>query len=404
MQHPVHESTIAAQTAAILPQVISWRHDLHRIPEPGQAEEKTARYVSACLESLGITHSTGIAGHGICGIIDTGRPGPTVLLRADMDALPVTELADVPFRSAHDGFMHACGHDCHMAMLLGAAGILRHLADKPHSGMCGAVKLIFQPAEEYPGGAKPMIEAGVMQNPAVDYCLGAHVWPTLPEGTVSACSGPVMAAMDRFDITIRGRGGHAAKPHHCVDALETATQVVSAMQRIISRKVDPLKPALLTVGQFNAGTAFNVIPGEAFISGTLRTFDADIRKQWEPLLRQVTQGVCSSMGATADILFSPGYPAVVNNATVTDIVRQAAAHTDGVTCPDRHEQSMGGEDMAYFLQRAPGCFFFIGSGFEGCAPAHNAHFQVHDHILAHGIEIFCRATLRLLLDKPAATA
>ncbi|MFV0423407.1 M20 metallopeptidase family protein [Oleidesulfovibrio sp.] len=393
--------TSAAETISQLAKqghnsVVEYRHHLHRFPEVSEAEEQTAAYISSRLDVLGIDHTSGIAGHGICGLIDTGIEGPTVLLRADMDALPVTEQADLPYKSQNDGVMHACGHDCHMAMLLGVADVLNTMAqDAAAYGLQGKIKLVFQPAEEYPGGAKPMIDAGVMDNPHVDYCLGAHVWPEQPEGKVSVTTGPMMAAMDRFDITIKGKGGHAAKPHHCVDALEIGTQVIAAMQRIISRKVDPLKPALLTVGEFKAGSAFNVIPGEAYLCGTLRTFDADIRAQWQPLIRQVVEGVCASMGATADILFRSGYPAVVNDAEVADIVRQAATAVLGEDAI-LHDQSMGGEDMAYFLERAPGCFYFIGSGFDGCAPSHNPHFQVHDHILQHGVEIMCRAAVVLL--------
>ncbi len=404
MTSPSLSDTIAKLARSTVADFTKFRHDLHCIPEPSQGEEKTARYIAERLCEMGIPYATDIAGHGVCALIDSGIPGPTVMLRADMDALPITEQSGIPCSSQHDGFMHACGHDCHMAMILGTAHILRKLVREPQRyRLRGSVKLLFQPAEEYPGGAKPMIDAGVMEQPHVDYCLGAHIWPDLPQGTVAISPGPVMAAVDRFDITIHGKGGHAAKPHQCVDALEVGTQVVGAMQRIISRKVDPLQPALLTVGEFHAGSAFNIIPGEAHISGTLRTLDPGTRHGWEPLLRQVTNGICTSMGARSTLLFRPGYPPVVNDGYVSTLVAQTARNVLGKESVLPQEQSMAGEDMAYFLHRAPGCFFFLGSGFKSCAPLHNPHFFVHDVVMLPGVEIFCKAVVALLCKDVCAT-
>ena len=227
--------------------IIQTRRDLHRIPETAFTEKKTAAYLERYLSNIDLEIETGIALNGIVAIMKTGRPGPTILFRADMDALPIAESTDhLPFASTHDGVMHACGHDGHMAMVLGAATILNHFRER----LCGNIKFLFQPAEEGPGGAKPMIDAGVMQNPQVDFAFGCHVWPDIPEGTIGVRSGSFMAAMDRFDLIIIGKGGHGAMPHVCVDALEVGTQVVNALQRVVSRQSDPLKPTVVTVGTF----------------------------------------------------------------------------------------------------------------------------------------------------------
>jgi amidohydrolase len=239
--------------------VINTRRDLHRIPETAYTEKKTSAYVTEYLNREGLQVQTGIATYGVVGLLKTGRPGPTLLIRADMDALPLTEETGLPFASTHAGVMHACGHDAHIAMALATATVLNRIKDDFN----GNIKFLFQPAEEGPGGAKPMIDEGVLENPAVDYSIGCHVWPELPEGTIGVRSGPFMAAMDRFDIKIIGRGGHGAMPHMCVDALEVGTQVVNALQRISSRLMNPQEPVVVTVGMFQAGTAFNIIPAEA---------------------------------------------------------------------------------------------------------------------------------------------
>ena len=266
--------------------IIGIRRDLHRIPETAYTEKKTSTYVADYLNSLGLEVQTGIARYGVVGLMKTDRPGPTVMIRADMDALPLTEDTGLDFASEHEGAMHACGHDAHMAMVLGAATVF----SKIKSELKGNIKFLFQPAEEGPGGAKPMIEAGVMENPKVDYSLGCHVWPDIPEGTIGVRSGAFMAAMDRFDLKIKGKGGHGAMPHLCADALEAGTQVVSALQRITSRHTDPLQPTVVTVGTFHAGSAFNIIPEEAELSGTTRTFDPETWNTWESRLEKVIRG------------------------------------------------------------------------------------------------------------------
>ena len=372
--------------------VIRIRRDLHRIPETAYTEKKTSAYVAEHLRREGLEVQTGIATYGVVGLLNFGRPGPTLLLRADMDALPVTEDTGLPFASTHDGAMHACGHDAHVAMVLVAATVLNRVKDE----LNGTIKFLFQPAEEGPGGAKPMIDEGVLENPQVDYSIGCHVWPQIPEGTIGVRSGPFMAAMDRFDIKIIGRSGHGAMPHFCVDALEVGTQVVSALQRISSRHMNPLEPAVVTVGMFHAGTAFNIIPGEAQLTGTTRTFNLDIWNSWAERLETVVRGVCESMGADFEMKFSKGYPPTINDDMMAEVVRRCAqkvAGEDKVVVP---EQSMGGEDMSYFLQQSKGCFYALGVGRQEFTPLHSNRFDLDENVLALGVETHCRIALDLL--------
>jgi amidohydrolase len=374
-------------------QIVGIRRELHQIPEPAYTEKKTSARVADHLKTAGLDVQTGIAKFGVVGLLRTERPGPTLMIRADMDALPVTEQTGLSFSSTHAGAMHACGHDAHMAMVLGAALVL----GKMKESLKGNIKFIFQPAEEGPGGAKPMIEEGVMENPIVDYAVGCHLWPGSPEGTIGVKAGPIMAAMNRFDIRIIGSEGHGAMPHLCVDALEVGTQVVNALQRIVSRHMNPLKPTVVSVGAFHAGKAFNIIPGEAELCGTTRTFDLEIWNTWEPRIRKILQGVCDSMGARFELKFDFGYPPTINDPFMADLVRRCAEEVVGPDKVLEPEPTMGGEDMSYYLQRAKGCFFFLGVGRPGCAPLHNARFDFNEDVLLIGIETYCRVALELLI-------
>ena len=372
--------------------IIKTRRDLHRIPEVGYTEEKTSAYVADYLKREGLEVKTGIAQFGVVGLLDSGRPGPTLLIRADMDALLLQEETGLEFASTHDGVMHACGHDAHMAMGLGAATVLNKIKDK----LTGTIKFVFQPAEEGPGGAKPMIDEGVMENPGVDYAIGCHVWPEIPEGMIGVRSGPFMAAMDRFDLKIFGKGGHGAKPHECIDALEVGTQVINALQRIASRHMHPLEPTVVSVCSFHAGTTFNIIPGEAEMCGTTRTFNLDIWDSWEQRLEKVIDGVCKSMGADFELKFSKGYPPTINNDDMAEVIQRCAADVVGSEKVVEPERTMGGEDMSYFLQRAKGCFYVLGVGREGYAPIHNPKFMLNEDVLPLGVETHCRVALELL--------
>ncbi|MCF8144038.1 MAG: amidohydrolase [Deltaproteobacteria bacterium] len=372
--------------------IIDVRRDLHRIPEIGFQVEKTSAYVARCLKAEGLSVQTGIARSGVVGLMETGSPGPCLMIRADMDALPVREETGLPFTSTHENAMHACGHDGHMAMALGAARILNRFK---HT-LKGRVKFLFQPAEEGPGGAKPMIDAGVMEDPRVDYAVGCHLWPNLPQGTIGVRAGPLMAAMDRFEIIIKGKGGHGAMPHQCVDALDTGVQVINALHRIVSRQMDPLMPTVVTVGSFHAGTAFNVIPASAEIWGTTRTFDRKIWKSWQGRIETIVRGVCRSMGADYELTYGPGIPPLINDPSMARVVRECAGNVVGPQQVVEPEPTMGGEDMAFYLEQSKGCFFFMGTGYEGCAPLHSPRFDFNEDVLPLGVEMFCWIALRLL--------
>ncbi len=372
--------------------IIDTRRELHRIPEPAYTEEKTSAYVAEYLRKEDIKVQAGIARTGVVALMKLAGPGKTLMIRSDMDALPVSEETGLPFASTHKGAMHACGHDAHMAMVLGTVTILNKVKDK----LRGNVKFLFQPAEEGPGGAEHMIEAGVMENPRVDHSIGCHVWPATPEGSIGVKAGRLMAAMDRFDIKIIGKGGHGAMPHLCVDALEVGTQVVNALQRIASRQMNPLNPTVVTIGSFHAGTTFNVIPGAAELCGTTRTFDRDIRNSWPERIEKIVRGVCQSMGADYDLKHTHGYPPLCNDESMAEVVRRCAGNVVGEERVIEPEPTMGGEDMAFYLEKSKGCFFFLGVGRQGCAPLHNPKFDLNEEVLMLGVETYCRVAFELL--------
>jgi amidohydrolase len=372
--------------------IINARRDLHHIPEPAYTEKKTSAYVADYLKREGLEVQTGIAKYGVVGLMETGKPGPTLMIRADMDALPITEDTGLPFASTHKGAMHACGHDGHMAMVLGAVTLFNKFKDE----LRGNVKFLFQPAEEGPGGAKPMIDEGVLERPNVDFSVGCHVWPEIPEGTIGVRSGPFLAAMDRFDIKIIGSMGHGAMPHLCVDALEVGTQVVNALQRIVSRQINPLLPTVVTVGMFKAGSAFNIIPSEAEMCGTTRTLEPDIWDSWEKRIDRIVRGVCESMGAKYELKYAKGYPPTINDESMSEVVRRCAEKVVGKENVLEPERSMGGEDMAFYLQKSKGCFFALGVRREGAAPIHNPKFDFNEDVLLLGTETYCRIGFDLL--------
>jgi len=372
--------------------MIRIRRDLHRIPEPAYTEEKTSAYVAEYLEKEGFQVQTGLAQYGVVALMETGRPGKTLMIRSDIDALPVQEETGLDFVSTHQGAMHACGHDGHMSMVLTAATALKQIKDE----FKGNIKFLFQPAEEGPGGAKPMIEQGVMENPRVDYAVGCHLWPGIPEGTIGIKAGRLMAAMDRFDLKIIGKGGHGAMPHLCLDALEVGTQIINALQRIVSRQMNPLSPTVVTVGRFQAGSTFNVIPGEAEMCGTTRTFDRQIWLSWPERIEKVVRGVCESMGAQYELQYTQGYPPLLNDEEMAEWVRKCAVAVVGEDKVMEPEPTMGGEDMAFYLEKSKGCFFFLGVGREGCAPLHNPKFDFNEDVLPLGVETYCRLACELL--------
>ena len=372
--------------------IISMRRDLHRIPETAFTEHKTAAYIADYLHKEDLEVTTGIAKTGVVGLLKTGKPGQTLMIRADMDALPVTEETGLPFASEHEGRMHACGHDAHITMVLSAVTAIKKFANQ----LTGNIKFLFQPAEESPGGAKPMIEEGVLENPHVDYSVGCHVWPLLPQGQVGVKAGAIMAAADQFDIKILGKGGHGAMPHLCVDALEVGTQVVNALQRIVSRHTNAQEAAVLSVCSFHAGTAFNVIPGEAVMSGTTRTFNKAIWKSWEERIDRIVRGVCEAMSTDYELQYTRYYPPTINDADMAQLIGRCAAEVVGAENVVEPDPSMGAEDMSFYLERSKGCFFFLGVGRDGSYPIHHPKFDFNEDVLLTGTEIYCRTAFELL--------
>jgi amidohydrolase len=375
------------------PQLVAWRRHLHQYPELGFQEQMTAAFIAEKLTQWGIDHQTGIATTGVVAVIEGDRPGPVLGIRADMDALPVTEENEVPYRSRHPGKMHACGHDGHTTIALGTAHYLSQ-----HRDFAGTVKIIFQPAEEGPGGAKPMIEAGVLRNPDVDGIIGLHIWNNLPVGTVGVRSGPLMAAVELFDCTIVGKGGHGAMPHQTVDAIVVGAQVVNALQTLVSRNVDPLDAAVVTIGSFHGGTKHNIIASTATLQGTIRYFNPRYDGFFPPRIDQVIGGVCASQGASYELNHYKLYSPVVNDPHMTDLVRSVAlsvVESPLGVMPDC--QTMGGEDMSFFLQAIPGCYFFLGGMnlSQGLTFSHHhPQFNFDETVLSTGVELFVRCVER----------
>lgn len=388
--HGVAESEIRLDIRTLHPQIVTWRRYLHQRPELGFQEQLTAEFVAKKLQEWGINHETGIAKTGIVATIVGNGKGPVLAIRADMDALPIQEENNVPYRSQHDGMMHACGHDGHIAIALGTAYYLsqnRHL-------FSGTVKIIFQPAEEGLGGAEPMIAAGVLKNPDVDAIIGLHVWNNLPLGTVGVRSGPLMAAVECFNCTIFGKGGHGAMPHQTVDAVVVSAQVVNALQTIVSRNLDPLDSAVVTVGELHAGTAHNVIANTAKMTGTVRYFNPKMEGYFSKRMEQAIAGVCQSQGASYELKYWRLYPPVVNDAKIAKLVESIASQvveTPAGIVPEC--QTMGGEDMSFFLDTVPGCYFFLGSANPAkdlAYPHHHPRFDFDETALTMGVEIFVR--------------
>ncbi len=389
---------VRPEVQAVMEDVIRLRRDLHRFPELGFQEHRTARVVADYLEELGLPMRKGVAKTGVVALVEGARPGPTLLLRADMDALPVHESTGLEYASTAPGKMHACGHDGHTAILLGAARVLAGMKDR----LNGTVKLVFQPAEEGPGGAQPMIEEGVLENPRVDAAVGLHLWSDLPVGQVGVQSGPFMAASDTFDILIRGRGGHAAKPDQTVDPVVVAAHLVVALQTVVSRTVDPLESAVVTVTRMHGGEAYNVIPDQVELGGTIRTFRPEIRQLVRDRVKGLVEGVAAGFGAEAEFRFEEGYPPVINNPAMTELVAGCCRSLLGLEGELPDSRTLGGEDMAYFLNAVPGCYFFLGARNDETAcnyPHHHPRFNICEEAFPLGVELFVRV-VESFFDSP----
>jgi amidohydrolase len=371
--------------------LIATRRDLHQHPEIGFEETRTAALVADRVRALGYDVRTGVGQTGVVAMRNGGA-GRCVMLRADMDALPVEEANDVPYRSQHAGKMHACGHDGHVAIGLEVA---RRLAKLP---LNGALKFAFQPAEEIAGGAKAMIAAGVLDSPRVDAVFGIHLWNDLPVGTIGLMPGPVMASVDEFEISVLGRGGHAAAPHQTVDPVLVAAHLVTALQTLISRRRNPLEEGVLSVTQVNAGHAFNVIPGHAELRGTVRTFGGRFYDDAPKLIEETARGIASAFGATVEVRYRRLAKPTVNDAGMAELMTQAAAEVVGRDKVVTGIRTMGGEDMSFFLAQVPGAFAFVGSAPAGAkgAPHHSSTFDIEEESLVIGTELLTKTAVRYL--------
>jgi amidohydrolase len=390
---PIDPDKVRPDIQALQPELVAFRRQIHQHPELGFREQLTAAAIAAKLTEWGILHQTGIAQTGIVATIQGRKTSfklKTLAIRADMDALPIQEANQVPYKSLHPGVMHACGHDGHTSIALMTAYYLsRHQSD-----FAGTVKIIFQPAEEGPGGAKPMVEAGVLENPDVDAIIGLHLWNNLPLGTIGVRSGALMAAVEKFTLTIQGKGGHGAMPHQTIDSIVLGAQIVNALQAIVSRNVNPIDSAVVTVGEFHAGNACNVIADTANLTGTVRYFNPDLADFFQQRIEAVVAGICTSHEATYKLDYLKLYPPLINDEKMTDLVRSVA--TELVETPlgiVPECQTMGGEDMSFFLQEVPGCYFFLGSANPAKSlayPHHHPRFDFDETALSTGVEIFVR--------------
>jgi amidohydrolase len=372
--------------------LIATRRDLHQHPELGFEETRTGALVAERVRTLGYDVRTGVGKTGVV----AQRSGGTdrcVLLRADMDALPVEEANDVPYRSTHAGKMHACGHDGHVAIGLEVA---RRLAHVPLGG--AGLKLAFQPAEEIAGGAKAMIAAGVLDAPRVAAVFGLHLWNDLPVGTIGLMAGPVMASVDEFEITLLGRGGHAAAPHQTVDPVLVAAHLVTALQSLVSRRRNPFEEGVVSVTQVNAGHAFNVIPGHAELRGTVRTFGGKFYEEAPTLIEETARGIAAAFGASTEVCYRRLCKPTVNDEGMTQLMSQAAAEVVGRDKVVTGVRTMGGEDMSFFLAQVPGAFAFVGSAPAAAkgAPHHSSTFDIDEESLVIGAELLTRTAVRYL--------
>jgi amidohydrolase len=386
----IRSSELRPAIAQLQPQLVHWRRRLHQYPELGFKEVLTADFIAEKLSDWGIEYQTQVAKTGIVATIESNHKGKVLAIRADMDALPIQEENEVSYCSKHHGLMHACGHDGHTAIALGIAYYLAHHRDQ----FQGTVKIIFQPAEEGPGGAKPMIEAGVLKNPDVDAIIGLHLWNNLPLGTMGVREGALMAAVECFKCEIFGKGGHGAMPHQTIDSIMVGAQIVNALQTIVSRNISPIDSAVVTVGTFHSGTALNVIADTAKISGTVRYFNPTLEKYIGERIEAIISGICQSHGAKYHLDYWRLYPPVINHPKITQLVKSVALEVVETPLGIVPEcQTMGGEDMSFFLEEIPGCYFFLGSANAQKGlnyPHHHPRFDFDETALSLGVEMFAR--------------
>ena len=364
---------------------VAWRRALHRMPELAYDEHQTSAFVADKLRSFGLEVETGLGGTGVVATLKRGTSDRVIGLRADMDALAITEATGLDYASEHPGRMHACGHDGHMAMLLAAA---RHLT---RSGRIdGTVRFIFQPAEENEGGARRMIEDGLFERFPVDSVFGMHNWPDLPLGRAGLTTGPMMAAFGIFDITVTGRGAHGAMPHQGADPIACMFQIGTALQTIAARNVSPMSSAVVSVTTVHGGDAWNVIPGSCRMTGTVRWFAPAVGDLIETRLKAIVSGVAQAMGCTATIDYQRRYPATINDPAAAALARSVAAADPALTVVDA-PPSMAAEDFAFMLDERPGCYLWLGARREGTNPGlHSPHYDFNDAIIGQGVNLWTR--------------
>ena len=385
---------IIPEIAANRDKLIALRRDIHAHPELAYEEERTANLVAECLTEWGLEVHRGLATTGVVGTLSTGD-GPAIGLRADMDALPLQETNVFSHRSRYDGKMHACGHDGHTVMLLGAA---RFLAESEE--FAGTIRFIFQPAEEAAGGAKVMMDDGLFKLFPVEAVFGMHNWPGLDVGRFAMRSGAMMASLDCFDIVIEGRGAHGALPHQGVDPVHAAAQVVTALQSIVSRNIDPLHAAVVSVTRIHGGGAYNIIPDQVLLGGGIRCFDREVRELLKVRIAEVVEGVCTGLGARGAVDFGSGYPAVVNHPAAVGLAADVAAAIVGTENVDAESPPvLGSEDFAYMLEEKPGCYILIGNGAgEGTCMIHNPGYDFNDDVVTLGATYWVKLAQAFLRD------
>lgn len=395
--HEDIQTLIKEAAISVESKVVEWRRYLHAHPELSGEEENTSLYIKQTLDTLGIPYNDQVFGHAVVACIDSGKPGKTVALRADMDALPVKEQTGAEFASHHDGVMHACGHDSHMAIALGAAAVL----NKVKNFLQGRVYIVFQPAEEEAliNGAKNIMASGVLDE--VDEIFGLHVWPGLPVGTVGVRDGAMMAASDHFYVTITGKSTHGAEPHNGIDAIVAAANWITGIESIVARETDPMESIVVTVGTINGGDRYNVGCGEVTLEGTCRTFAPAKRDYIETRLAESLQALDMLFHTTSELTYKRGHGATVNHAASAQRLRKVAA-SYGITAVTPEHPSMCAEDFSSYIAEKPGAFFWLGTGYEGCPALHNASFIIDETILKTGVTLMCGAAADVLLETKSA--
>jgi amidohydrolase len=378
-------------------EVIAIRRHLHQYPEVSGEEFETSKMIQGKLSEAGIPYKTGYAGTGILGVIKGEKPGGTVALRADIDALPIQEENELPYKSIQPNKMHACGHDAHTSMLIGTGKVLNQLK----SEIAGTVLLVFQPAEENApiGGSRRMMDDGVFDEYTPDVIFGQHVWPDLPVGEVGVVHNEIMGASDRFKITVKGSGGHASMPHQSNDAIIIANNLITQLQTIVSRNTDPIDSAVLTIGKIEGGYRYNVIADEVTMEGTIRTFKPEVKEMVKGRFYSIVEGVGKSFNASMGIDYFDGYPATVNSPEWADEVRNAAQKVLGEGATPVVSPSLGGEDFSRFLHKYPGAFYWLGTSVKDTEPQyplHDPRFKLNELALGKGVEVMVQLALNAL--------